>query len=159
MSTRCQVVVYGSRESNDTFVNLYHHTDGYPEYMMPIIAKAQRAWLRSRQLDCLKGRSEKVASFLAGADPDVFEFDSKRARYDEGSKNPSFHCDLEYIYIINVDGVLMRWSVDIRSTTNGFWDNPTLRCTELVASVDDPRKYVAKMRREEKKRKKLTEIA
>lgn len=157
MSTRCQVLVYGNVESNDRFVNLYHHTDGYPSYMMPLIAKAHRAWLRSQQLDCLKGRSEKVASFLAGADPDVFEFHSKHFRYDEGSKNPSFNCDLDYIYIIKIDG--NDWDFQIRSTNRGFWDNPTLRCTELVADGVDPRKYVAKMRREEKKKKKLTATA
>ena len=36
MSTRCQVKVGDGEES----VTLYHHTDGYPEYMVPTIWKA-----------------------------------------------------------------------------------------------------------------------
>ena len=75
MSTRCQVqVIEINGSQNSSKITLYHHTDGYPEYMIPKIFEAycyedndhkNREWI--------KGRAEKVASLLCWADPGVFE--------------------------------------------------------------------------------------
>ena len=94
MSTRCQVqVIQEGMGSWEDKVTLYHHTDGYPEYMIPIINKAYNykrkpLWKGDTDLSCgwEKGRAGKVASLLCWADPIVFE-------PEEGHE---LHGDIEY---------------------------------------------------------------
>ena len=137
MSTRCQVRVI--QRAIDIFnkpweedVTLYHHTDGYPEYMIPIIWNAynftdeeesifesNKASFRSWQ----KERAGKVASFLCWADPGVFEPEAGH----------ELHVDIEYyyrIYCTNPDGKQMQtdlppyWEIEILVPDGDFWDDP-----------------------------------
>jgi hypothetical protein len=82
MSTRCQVKV---TELNGDSVTLYHHCDGYPSNMLPLIASAYKP-------DWEHGRVGKVASFLCEVDPGSFEPESGHAK----------HGDIEWYYILRI---------------------------------------------------------
>ena len=86
MSTRCQVQV----RHGDEQITLYHHTDGYPSYMLPLFGKAYELSGKGWQA----GRVGKIASFLCAADPGVFE-------PEEGAK---LHGDIEWYYRIEPTG-------------------------------------------------------
>lgn len=126
MSTRCQVQVVQEGCGWEEKVTLYHHTDGYPEYMIPIINKAynyteQYSWDNEPSFcGWQKGRAGKVASLLCWSDPMVFE-------PEEGH---DLHGDIEYfyrLYCVNDKGGSMatkaRWEVEIFVPGGGFWDN------------------------------------
>ena len=89
MSTRCQVKVIQEGMGNDwnEEITLYHHTDGYPENMIPVISKAFN-FKDKYANDWIKGRAGKVASLLCWADPGVFE----------PEKGHKLHLDIEYYY-------------------------------------------------------------
>ncbi len=70
MSTRCQVqVIEGMGDNLYQKVTLYHHFDGYPSNMLPLIHKAYE--LSGGGWEA--GRAGKMASFLCAADPGQFE--------------------------------------------------------------------------------------
>jgi len=114
MSTRCQLKVIQMDVANHT---LYHHTDGYTEHMIPLIARAfemegdeyNRKWRR--------GRAGKAASYLCAAEPGVTEPESV-AVGDEG-----LHGDIEYLYRIWVTSD--EWHVAVLVPDDGFWDSPS----------------------------------
>lgn len=85
MSTRCQVKVVSKDFEKGTAITLYHHCDGYPSNMVPLIASAYRP-------DWQHGRVGKVAAFLCAADPGGFE-------PEEGH---DLHGDIEWYYIIQI---------------------------------------------------------
>jgi|SRR3990167_1338098 len=86
MSTRCQVKVTNGEES----LTLYHHTDGYPDYMLPTIKKAWEKYGQGWE----GARVYKVASMLCAVDPTVFE----------PLDYHSLHGDIEYYYVIDCKG-------------------------------------------------------
>lgn len=87
MSTRCQVRVMNA-DGKDTGedVTLYHHTDGYPEYMLPKMAEAWEEFSTDERW--MLGRPGKVASFLCAVDPRAFEPEAGH----------ELHGDIEYYY-------------------------------------------------------------
>ena len=123
MSTRCQVKVdvqdeIGWKEA----VTLYHHCDGYPENMLPLIAKAykdarrnmdKKAKKRNTSADYYKlGRTGSVASYLCAEEPDGFEPEA-------GHK---LHGDIEWYYVVHAInkaggswGDDPQWNVDVYS--------------------------------------------
>jgi len=72
MSTRCQVQVVEVGENFQPKISLYHHTDGYPDYIIPLIYEAY-CWRANENGQWRKARAGKVASLLCWADPGVFE--------------------------------------------------------------------------------------
>lgn len=109
MSTRCQVQVVEIGMGWDERVTLYHHTDGYPTYMLPMISKARNLAGNSWE----SGRAGKVASFLCAADPGVFE--------PEEGHQP--HGDIEWFYRIVLENKTggsaaekPRWFVEVYSS-------------------------------------------
>ena len=86
MSTRCQVKIQKFGVKNDTdAVTLYHHCDGYPSVMVPLMAQAyQPEWKH--------GRVGKVASFVVAEDPDGYEVEQGHA----------IHGDIEWYYVLDV---------------------------------------------------------
>ena len=118
MSTRSQVKVIQNGIGWKEEVTLYHHTDGYPEYMIPTILKASnytRLNYKGEVNNCKfeKGRAGKTASLLCWADPGVFE-------PEEGH---GLHGDIEYYYKLYVNGS-RKWEIEIfdpdYSGTEGF---------------------------------------
>lgn len=100
MSTRCQVKVTTTYPNDDytQSVTLYHHTDGYPSRMIPLIYEAfQYEDPRNKELkindEWVKGRAGKIASLLCWADPTVFEPEDSHA----------LHGDIEYYYTIKAE--------------------------------------------------------
>lgn len=122
MSTRCQVHVIQERPGGGAPVasfSLYHHTDGYPSYMIPCM---HYAWELTDAIPFTDRRfvasvCESVVSFLCAADPGTF-------KPEQGSP---LHGDLEYeyaLYIVRDDGDSVRWDVE---QTHGMATKPIPR--------------------------------
>jgi len=86
-------------------LTLYHHTDGYPEYMVPTIRKAFDTYCQGWE----GNRVYKVASALCAVDPLVFE----PLDYHE------LHSDIEFYYVVTIlpnggfVGEVVRWLVEV----------------------------------------------
>jgi hypothetical protein len=129
MSTRCQVLVEQKGAGWNQKVMLYHHCDGYPTNMLPLILRA----FKEGEIGWEKGRAGKVASFLCAADPGGFEPES----------GFQLHGDIEWFYhlkVVNKQGGSMAekpsWIVDVYRPGEGFWtkDNPTMKDLKLVTA-------------------------
>jgi len=119
MSTRCQVKVVQEGLDWGQEITLYHHTNGYPENMIPTIARAFGYKGKYEHEEWIKGRAGKVASLLCWANPGVFE-------PEDGHK---LHFDIDYYYIVHCDNQgsireMPIWIIDVYETKDGFWDNP-----------------------------------
>jgi len=80
MSTRCQVTVI-AENAPDEAITLYHHTDGYPSYMVPCIAHAYALY---RETDSrISPRAGIAASWLCAADPGTFEIEAGRPKHGD----------------------------------------------------------------------------
>jgi hypothetical protein len=123
MSTRCQVKVIQEGMDWQEEITLYHHCDGYPEHMIPTIAKAfnyKAPRFTKRDYDSWeKGRAGKVASFLCWSDPGQFE----------PEVGHELHGDIEYyykIYCVNHQNGSVAdkpsWEIEIYKPVDGFWD-------------------------------------
>lgn len=121
MSTRCQVRIRetGLAWSGKEERTLYHHTDGYPEFILPLIEEAYQKYGQ----DWRGGRAGKVASFLCAVDPGVFE--PEEAHH--------LHGDIKYYYLLDVINEIKgciaekpKWNITIKTPKSGFWDNPTV---------------------------------
>ena len=107
MSTRCQVKVTNGEES----LTLYHHTDGYPDYMLPTIKKAWEKYGQGWE----GARVYKVASMLCAVDPIIFE----------PLDYHGLHPDIKYYYIINCKneshvGAKPVWEIEIYTVNNNW---------------------------------------
>ena len=105
---------------------LYHHWDGYPENMLPLI---EEAFNFENIKGYEKGRTGKVASLLCAVDPAGFEPEG-RSFDDNGLM---LHCDIEFFYdiaIINNQAGSMAenpvWIITVYTSNKGFWDAPYL---------------------------------
>ena len=86
MSTRSQVKV----TDGDNSLTLYHHTDGYPSGILPLI---RQAWTKYGQ-EWEGARVYKVASMLCAVDPVIFE----------PLDYHTIHGDIEFYYLIDCKG-------------------------------------------------------
>lgn len=134
MSTRCQVEVTSSGLEWKDSVMLYHHCDGYPSNMLPLIYEAYKTAVAPGKYGSSAweaGRPGKAASFLCAADPGQFEPES-------GDK---LHGDIEWFYVVecvNSKGGSMAevptWNVKVFTPNgSGFWDKPVRKSLKLVA--------------------------
>lgn len=111
MSTRCQVSVHemSAGGGEDDRVTLYHHTDGYPEYMVPLIVSAWRKAIEEKGSEWRAGRAGKAASFLCYVDPGTMEPEAGH----------ELHGDIEFYYRVRLTGSKAvgkpapRWSVEV----------------------------------------------
>lgn len=118
MSTRCQVQIKQTRELQgwDDLISLYHHWDGYPEHMLPIIYRAFKnaskipadyKHLGSNPNAFKLGRAGHIASYLCAADMHQFEPES----------STELHSDIEWLYIIEPkqkkDSIYYQWYVTV----------------------------------------------
>lgn len=143
MSTRCNVHVEQEGMMSDTTdkstVQLYHHCDGYPSSMIPLL---QAACKKTKGWEA--GRSGKLAVIIAAEHPGGYDLESQ----------VSLHGDIEYFYrvtTVNTTGGSMDEEPKIYVevyTSHGiklrdkFWKsgNPNLlRCIQkrkLLSKVD-----------------------
>jgi len=158
MSTRSQVEVVQEGMDWEEKILLYHHSDGYPTNMLPLIKQGYEQVLKKNKKAKKRyggtgdyymyeaGRAGKAASFLCAADPGGFEPESG---FD-------LHGDIEWFYVVKVvnkSGGSMaenpQWLVDVyvppewedtpvgepqRGARHAFWDNPTRAKLKKVAS-------------------------
>jgi len=125
MSTRCQVLIQtpsrqlwqGDNRSNDEYsAMLYHHCDGYPEYMYPTIEKAFKLQFKKDTYSQWQfGRPGKVASYLCSVDPSQFETE----------RSLDLHGDIEFLYIIQPvsNGKIYTWHLSVYVPTKAFYEN------------------------------------
>jgi hypothetical protein len=97
MSTRCQVFVTNNDINHSPGVTLYHRCDGYPENMLPTIAKGFQECFQAH-------RAGKAASMICGADPKGFEIEQGHA----------LHGDIEFYYVVDVTS---DWTITVYSTS------------------------------------------
>lgn len=130
MSTRCQVKVIQEGLDWKQEVSLYHHTDGYTDYMIPKIKEAKEKY----GIGWEGGRAGKVASALCAIDPCVFE-------PEEGH---TLHGDIEYYYIVRIQNQKQGsvaenpvWQVEVYEPKTGFYKlkKPTEKNLKLVQSI------------------------
>jgi len=104
MSTRCQVQIIEKIQDTTNIITLYHHSDGYPENMIPII---YRAYIYKGSDKDEKSRAGKVARLLCCADPNGFEL-------EQGN---DLRGDIEYLYQLYCHYDLTEkraiWEIDI----------------------------------------------
>lgn len=114
MGTRCQVQCDGHAEYGGR-VTLYHHWDGYPEHMIPVIAKA---WEKMKaDGEYRDGRSGYVASTLCWADPIQFDIE-----FENGNE---LHGDIEWLYTIDSTG--KEWKVKVQTVGYDANDNHVIK--------------------------------
>lgn len=127
MSTRCNVRVTSSGLGwEEAPQYLYHHCDGYPENILPLIEKAFLVGTDMLKATLELGRAGKVAGLLCAVDPLQFEPDPEANLRGDAP----YHGDVEYIYHVHLvnkkaDGAI-RWFVTVYKPKAGgdFWDNP-----------------------------------
>ncbi len=83
MSTRANVHVTQTGTGWEETVQLYHHCDGYPTNMLPLMASHKAEGWKA-------GRAGKLAAFIIATDPGGFE----------PEKDLRLHGDIEYFYRI-----------------------------------------------------------
>lgn len=132
MSTRCHILIEGFEPM------LYRHCDGYPGKadgsaygvladLIPFLAqfKQHRGWdesyLLARMAQHLCNAFTRDAEQLAAYGPDLLGV----------GIDLTLHGDEEFVYLLKKD-----WTVEVRSTTRAFWNEPTLVNTDLVESVE-----------------------
>lgn len=127
MSTRCQVHVTGGENAPHDSVTLYHHCDGYPSNMLPLIAagfvlgkglilKQNERISEAKSVDPATatrpygawplGRAGHAAALIIASDPLQFEPESSH----------DLHGDLLWLYIVRVSddrqpGAAVAWPV------------------------------------------------
>jgi hypothetical protein len=144
MSTRCHVLVQVTGMGSDDSMLLYHHCDGYPSNMIPVLQKAWKIAVdessdfhgKPTVPDWQAGRLGKVCGFLCAADPGQMEpLDYK-----------DLHGDIEYLYLLHVtnshSGSMAEhpsWEVEIYQPKSGrdWKEKLTLAKLELVYPKTD----------------------
>lgn len=119
MSTRCQVHVIQEGMWEEE-VMLYHHSDGYPRHMIPILQKGFKLCAGPRvdkRVSYTKqweaGRAGKSAAWIVCADPGRFDVES----------GLQLHGDIQYLYVVycmNMGKNVCAWEVEV---FNGFGEN------------------------------------
>lgn len=153
MSTRCNVRVRQVGLDWKEEVQLYHHWDGYPSNMLPLLAKGYSDQLLRAREDAKRlklkepsllemGRAGYAASMIIAADVNGYQPES----------GPNLHGDIEYLYVVEVvnkgNGTLAekpQWYVTVYTShgSDKFWDDPTidklkvtLERTEVLAAAE-----------------------
>jgi len=125
----------------DESVLMYHHSDGYPSNILPLlhdgyeIAKKKERKQHERifagrpyKPDLWEtSRAGKVAGFIAASDPGSFE----------PEQGKQLHGDIEWFYVVRPvqkTGSPPEWLVDVYVPKSGFWDNSTRSNLKKVAT-------------------------
>ena len=170
MSTRCQVHV--TKRDGRKLATLYHHCDGYPAGMLPLIEEgrkaaialfesAEREWAEksgreprkiAESLDGRRvGESPYIANCLVMADPLGYEFE----------QGHELHGDIEYLYYVKGGANPLEWLVTVDALKwNGESTTTTRRLTDVpsdAAAVDETLVLVPRQRAEEMIRKQRAE--
>jgi len=129
MPTRCQVHVTGFAQ-NEPPISLYHHCDGYPENMVPLLQdariKASTNWKNGCAGRLVLLHPHRVASFIVAIDPGGYDIEL----------SPALHSDIEYLYQLIVQNHHYSkeptWKLRILIPKPGFWNAPDLAHMKLL---------------------------
>lgn len=146
MSTRCMVRVTSSGLPWEEIPQyLYHHCDGYPEYILPLLERAFNAGMELIKGRYARfngtpdfwemGRAGKVAGLICATDPLQFEpFPESNLRASKA--DAPYQSDLEYVYavhIVNKNDHEIRWFITVYEPKNNkFWDDPSQKNLKQV---------------------------
>ena len=106
MSTRCQILIK-EEGLRDEQIMLYHHSDGYPEHILPEIKAAYALATKDKTNAWRAGRAGKAASYLCAIDPGVFE----------PEVGLDLHGDIDYFYELYVCET--KWEIQIIEMGSG----------------------------------------
>lgn len=117
MSTRANILLLetGNR------LWIYHHCDGYPSYLGDALMKIMQKHKEHKWLDIYELANEMIKN----KEDDGFEITNDR------------HCDIEYIYIINVE----EQSIECRKTSFGSIYNDTTIIEAKYNNDEDIQKW------------------
>ena|SRR3990167_5407432 len=133
MSTRANIIIKDAR----TTLYFYRHSDGYPEYC----GKDLEKFVNNYSDNTYRDNVQQSAGHLIVRG--YQEHNAAKAQYGS-SYNKSFawkvgnyeptdtlHCDVEYIYIIDLE----HKTLETRCPIDGFWDKPSLKKTKSIKKV------------------------
>jgi len=143
MSTRCQVTLFFDTRrkglgktaiGKGKSITLYHHCDGYPENMIPLLIRAynggKQGIINDYQISGDRLNDSygiyfrslyspvKAVNHLVAADPTGFEIESANFKW-------TLHSDIEFYYKIFVNKKSWAIQVFVPQSFHDFWDNPT----------------------------------
>ena len=129
MSTRCQVRVegdvrvLGAENTVRDRLTLYHHSDGYPSYMVRTFVTAFDKYGRGWE----GNRVGKVASFLCAVDPGSYE-------PEDGHQ---LHGDIEFFYEVHLGsdmtvGARGTWTIKVFEVGGGWGDDQELKLIDEI---------------------------
>ncbi len=117
MSTRAQVGFYrkNKKDFDDFEALLYHHSDGYPSYLFPDIAKFLIDFDANRGINDLEYAAANLIAYwrlgYSGCLTNKLECVEKLTRYTGLGISRNFHGDIEYFYAIYDDGMVEIYDV------------------------------------------------
>ena len=151
MSTRCQVQLVF--EGNDwktgetkTFwensVVLYHHCDGYPENMIPVLIRAYGSGMAGIVGDYLSYNEDlsgfsvhyysslfssvKAVNYVVAADPKQFEIEPHGCR-------EFLHGDIEYFYRVFISPTKWEIQVFVPDNRKDFWETASIHSLKAIS--------------------------
>src|SRR5512137_32386 len=104
MSTRCNIIVQDGEDS----IQLYRHSDGYPQGQFGVIAKLKEALRFSWPLPRMEAAEFSAAIVRAWKEHEGNIYIDGDA---DGIASPPLHCDIEYLYVVEPDRTAGKWKV------------------------------------------------
>ncbi len=132
MSTRCQVKIRAVNGNDAEAVTLYHHCDGYPSNMVPLIASAYKA-------DWKHGRVGKAASYVVAEDVSGYDIE----------QGHELHGDIEWYYVLSIESELHeeaipKWYLNVYDVPFGSTNVVDMRLV-FAGTIQDAVKSVETM--------------
>ena len=105
MSTRCQVFIIEKLKGKEERIGtLYHHFDGYPERMVPMINEAIKKWQENAVMGHIDGNT--LINYITAEDPSGYEIEPI---------NEKIHPDLSYLYEIRIEYTDNKWIAQVKT--------------------------------------------
>ena len=159
MSTRCQVQIkFEGNHEND--VTLYHHWDGYPENMIPLLIRAYGMGKAGIIRDYLIYNDDlskmgkhylsslyspaKAVNYVVAADPGGYEIESMNGSL-------KLHGDIEFLYLLWISDE--SWRIQCFSPRNNqlFWEYASIeqmQAESIMMSLMDAAYWVVRERKQ-----------
>ena len=169
MSTRANIRITSEGLGWKEEVQLYRHCDGYPESVLPSLAKAYK-WSGGSGGNWAAGRPAKAAAFIIAANYEP-------AHEQNGVSYPPYtpyeldglrlHGDIDWLYRVIVITHSRfytdrgpTWEVEVYKPMAEFWNEPSFENCRLIkrGEVTQMAKHAAEIQREGYARDKIAEV-
>ena len=97
MSTRANIIIRSGLKLEDEKVILYHHSDGYPEWLGVVLQEVCKQLSERNLFYC----PEDIANMLIKRGVVVDDKEDGERVYDDFGISAGLHGDIEYIYVID----------------------------------------------------------